>query len=92
MSKAETYCYVNRKQLENKRARVCLYYSNQHPNSEERIEVRRTGDLKNDLQTLSKLVQNELLGSRKAKIEKEKETIVYNSYKTTINKYFICVQ
>ena len=92
MSKAETYCYVNRKQLENKRARICFYYSNQHLNPEERIEVQRSSSIEQDSEALRKLVQDELLGSRKAKIQKEKETVVYNSSKTTINKYFICVR
>lgn len=92
MNKAESYCYVIRKQLENRRARVCLYYSNQHPNSEERIEVKRTGHIKEDLQTLSKLVQNELPKRRKARIEKEKEVYTNGSQKITIEKFFICVQ
>ena len=91
MNKAESYCYVIRKHLKNYRARVLLYYSNQNPNPEERIEVRKTGDLNKDLQTLSKMVQNELPGKRKVKIEKENEVIKdHNQTRiTAIDKYFL---
>lgn len=94
MSKAESYCYVIRKQLKNRRARILLYYSNQHPNARDRIEVKRTGDLKSDLLTLSALVQNELPGMKEVSIEKETEVIKdHNQTRiTTIDKFFICLQ
>lgn len=96
MNKAESYCYVNRNQLKpynnNRKARICLCYSNQHPNPKERIEVKKSGDLQKDLQTLLKLVQDELPARKKVKIEKEKESLIYNTSKTIIEKYFICVQ
>jgi len=90
LNKAETYCYVIRKQLENQRARVFLHYSNQHPNPEERIEIKRTGDLNTDLQTLLKLVKDELPKYKRVRLEKEEESFVSPSM--TIDKYFICVQ
>jgi len=92
MNKAESYCYVIRKHLKNYRARVLLYYSNQHPNPKERIEVKKTGDLNKDLQTLSEMVQDKLPGRRKITIEKEKESLIYNTSITTIDKYYICIQ
>jgi len=92
LSKAETYCYVIKNHLKRPRIRVCLYYSNQHPNPEKRIEIKRTVDLKQDLQTLMKLVQNELPGRKKVSLEKEKESIIYNTSETTIDKFFICAQ
>ncbi len=93
MNKAESYCYVIKKHLKNYRARVLLYYSNQHSNSQDRIEVIKTGDLKKDLQTLKKLVQDEIPGKRRIKIEEEQELIRdHNQTRiTTIDKFFICI-
>ena len=92
MNKAESYCYVIRKHLKNRRLRVCLYYSNQHPNSKERIEVKRTDDLNTDLQNLLSKVREELPKYTRIKLENEKESVVYNATRTTIEKYFICIQ
>lgn len=92
MNKAESYCYVIKDHLKKKKARVCFYYSNQHPNPKKRIEVKRTGDLEMDLLTLSELVQSELNSRKTTSIIKENEIVSDGSQSVNIDKYFICVQ
>ena len=90
MNKAETYCYVIREHLKNKKARVCLYYSNQHTDPQKRIEVKRTSSLQSDLLRLAKLTKEEIPGNKKIEIQQESETFKRGVTATTIEKYFLC--
>jgi|GEM_PF-4593766 len=91
MNKTPSYCYIRRKDLEKKMARIFFQYSTKRQNPEERIELEQTDDMDKDAKSIRQLVQVELSGSKKAILKRENE-VVGDGTKMTIDKYFVCIQ